>query len=284
MKRSMNMPKQRLIKLVDMILIFDIILFFSGAVNQFGENRVNVFLFLGFGFFNLVFLIQIIRLRKHYNRNLLKDIEFEEKAEEMIDEEVKESYRKTKQIHLENIIEVKLEEAFPTMKILRNAYIRQSDGKDTQIDIIAIHSKGVFVIESKNMTGEIQGNWKDKTLNINHPGGKKYPLYNPIMQNRMHIERISNLLGMHHKDFKNIVVFGGRTHVTSFEGVPYDTRITFRETLVNNLKALMKYSKTSFTDREVQKIHDDLQEHTFADQQREQEHLDNVKFRLNKEH
>jgi hypothetical protein len=63
----------------------------------------------------------------------------------------------------------------------------------TQIDLILITKKSIFIIEVKNMSGLIIGNidynmWIQKTkTNINM-------FYNPILQNNGHIKAINNIL------------------------------------------------------------------------------------------
>ena len=47
-------------------------------------------------------------------------------------------------------------------KILRNVYIPKDNGETTEIDIVYITQKGIFVIESKNYSGWIFGNEKDQ--------------------------------------------------------------------------------------------------------------------------
>lgn len=43
-------------------------------------------------------------------------------------------------------------------KILHNLYIPDASGAINQIDLVYISSRGIFVIESKNYSGTIQGN------------------------------------------------------------------------------------------------------------------------------
>ena len=42
-------------------------------------------------------------------------------------------------------------------KILRNVYIPKDNGETTEIDVVYITQKGIFVIESKNYSGWIFG-------------------------------------------------------------------------------------------------------------------------------
>lgn len=63
----------------------------------------------------------------------------------------------------------------------------------TQIDHIVVSRYGVFVIETKTMTGWIYGSENDKywTQNIY---GNKYQLYNPVFQNNGHVRALRKIL------------------------------------------------------------------------------------------
>lgn len=79
----------------------------------------------------------------------------------------------------------------------------------TQIDHIVVSVYGIFVIETKNYKGWIFGNENTDywTQNI---WGNKYPMYNPIIQNRNHISfllRKFNLLSEKRTSIFPIVVF-----------------------------------------------------------------------------
>lgn len=57
---------------------------------------------------------------------------------------------KQKGIEGENVISNIIQYAPMYKKIVRNAYIDMNENKKTEIDIIAISTKGIYVIESKN--------------------------------------------------------------------------------------------------------------------------------------
>lgn len=79
-------------------------------------------------------------------------------------------------------------------KFLFNLYVPKDNGKTSEIDIIMFHSKGLFVIESKNYSGWIFGNENNKqwtqTLPVGRRRSHKERFYNPIMQNATHIRAI----------------------------------------------------------------------------------------------
>lgn len=79
-------------------------------------------------------------------------------------------------------------------KFLFNLYVPRNNNKTSEIDIVMIHTKGLFVIESKNYSGWIFGNERNKQWTQTLPAGRwgchKEHFYNPIMQNATHIRAI----------------------------------------------------------------------------------------------
>ncbi len=93
-------------------------------------------------------------------------------------------------------------------RVLNNVTIPTPKGS-SQIDHIVVSVFGIFVIETKNYSGWIYGGEHAEywTQNIY---GKKYPLYNPILQNAGHVRALRRVL----KDYEPlpilpIVAFSG---------------------------------------------------------------------------
>lgn len=73
--------------------------------------------------------------------------------------------------------------------IISNIYIPNMDGTTSEIDILFITKKGIFVIESKNYSGWIFGSQNDKYWTVCNYNDK-WKLYNPVLQNQGHINAI----------------------------------------------------------------------------------------------
>ena len=96
-------------------------------------------------------------------------------------------------------------------KVINDLYLPLYD-KTTQIDHVLIGFFGILVIETKNLGGEIYGDPKNKEW-THIIGGKKHPLYNPLMQNQAHIDCIRHLLGkenLYNVPIESLVVFTKR--------------------------------------------------------------------------
>lgn len=98
-------------------------------------------------------------------------------------------------------------------RFLFNAYIPKKNGKTSEIDVIMICDKGIFVYESKNYSGwifgsENQKNWY-QTIHAGRGNINKETFYNPIMQNRSHIKHLSALFP-HKIPSQSIIVFSNK--------------------------------------------------------------------------
>lgn len=58
-------------------------------------------------------------------------------------------------------------------KILRNIYVPTPNGNTTEIDVLYITRKGIFVFENKNYAGYIFGNEKNKNWTVTLYAGRK---------------------------------------------------------------------------------------------------------------
>ena len=69
---------------------------------------------------------------------------------------------------------------------LNNITLELEDGSTTQIDHVVVSIYGMFVIETKNISGWIYGSKKDRTWTKKIKGGKTYQFPNPLRQNYRH--------------------------------------------------------------------------------------------------
>ena len=91
-------------------------------------------------------------------------------------------------------------------KFLFNLYLPYNNAT-TELDVVMINSSGIFVFESKNFSGWIFGNENSKNWCETFPNGEKSFFYNPVWQNKTHLNAIKNILGKRYK-YHSAVVFG----------------------------------------------------------------------------
>lgn len=95
----------------------------------------------------------------------------------------------------ESLVASILGETEDGVKQVFNDYRFYSYGKATQIDHILVNKNGVFVIETKNYSGQIYGNKNQQQwLQIMAYGHTRNYFYNPVKQNNSHIYKLSKIL------------------------------------------------------------------------------------------
>lgn len=81
----------------------------------------------------------------------------------------------------------------PKDQILRNVYVPTKDGKTSEIDLLVVSKKGLFVLECKNYGGNIYGNAKSRKW-VQYIGNKKSFFFNPLMQNKSHVQHLGEFI------------------------------------------------------------------------------------------
>lgn len=91
----------------------------------------------------------------------------------------------------------------PGALVLHDVLIDGAEGYTSQIDLVLVGNRGVYVVEVKSFTdARIYGDTnKSKWYYYNH--GKKYEIYSPLRQNKKHVEYLKAFL----KDFGNVPIF-----------------------------------------------------------------------------
>lgn len=81
----------------------------------------------------------------------------------------------------------------PENQIFRNVYIPVKNNKTSEVDLLIISKKGIFVFECKNYSGNIYGDAKRKKW-VQYIGHQKNYFYNPLFQNRNHVRYLKDFL------------------------------------------------------------------------------------------
>lgn len=135
-------------------------------------------------------------------------------------------------------------------KFLFNVYLPKPNNKTTEIDIIFICQKGVFVIESKNFSGWIFGDENNRNWVQTLPAGRwrsqKNYFYNPIMQNANHIKHLKAVVEIN-APIHSVVVFSNRCTLM-------DIKLRSLGTVVLNLCNLRPYINEFFLNTESQNL------------------------------
>jgi hypothetical protein len=153
-------------------------------------------------------------------------------------------------------------------KQLVNIYIPKKDNLYTKIDLILISQKGIYVIEYKDMNGDIIGKHKSKYWNMINKN-KKIKFLNPINENFSHISTLKKLFSIdNYKDtlFKSYIIF----NENNLDKITYNTSQSLKIFNKNKLSDILnednKNSKNLLSIEQVNFIFENLQKYTIIDQ------------------
>lgn len=169
-------------------------------------------------------------------------------------------------------------------RILTNLYIPTASGNLTEIDIVLITHKGIFVIESKNYKGWIFGDSKQKWWAQTFPNGDKKEFFNPIWQNQNHIKQLSNIL----KDeylFNSIIAFSDDCVLKK---VPDNTNtmcIVHYSNVANEIiECCNNITANSLNHKKIENIYKTLLPYTQVGKEIKDKHLEDVKKKATPRH
>ena len=113
-------------------------------------------------------------------------------------------------------------------RTLRNVYIPKDNGETSEIDVVYITQKGIFVFESKNYSGWIFGDERGQYWTAMLPNRQKNRFYNPIKQNRTHIKWLQKYVGEDVPLF-SIIVFSERCELKKVEVESTEIKVIKRD-------------------------------------------------------
>jgi len=130
--------------------------------------------------------------------------------------------------------------------------IEKNNGEFAQIDVAIATTEGIIVIEVKDYSGWIfgNGNYTHWTKVLAY-GKRKYRFYNPIKQNKNHIDALKRQL----RQFKNIpffsiIVFYGDCELKEINYVPNGTFLVKPHRILEVLKQIKKNNEPApYTDK-----------------------------------
>lgn len=163
-------------------------------------------------------------------------------------------------------------------KTIRNIYVPYENGT-TEIDIVMIHEKGIFVFESKNYSGWIFGGTNNKKWTQMINKNSKYQFYNPILQNQTHINILSKSIKLYEYRFKSYIVFSERCKLMK---VPIDTKqykILKRNDMIQELRKDLESRQNMFTQKQVNYIYDKLKQYSNVQDNVKEEHINSINKR-----
>lgn len=162
------------------------------------------------------------------------------------------------------------------LMVLKNIYV-PVQGKTTEIDLLMVHEKGIFVFESKNYSGWIFGSEGQLNWTQCLPNGEKNKFYNPIRQNRTHIKALSEYMDKPIEDFVSYVVFSERCTLKEVPQSTKDVVIVRRPNMLKRLREMLKNAEVKYTKEEIEQMIEKLKPLTEKDVAEKEQHVENIR-------
>jgi len=166
-------------------------------------------------------------------------------------------------------------------KVLRNLYVPKTNGETSEIDVIFICQKGIFVIESKNYSGWIFGDEKSAYWTVMLPNREKNRFYNPILQNRTHLKWLGQYLEGKVPLF-SIIAFSERCELKKITVESPDIRVIKRDRLYATIRDIWDESDDVLSEDEAAAVYEKLEPLTHADRALKEAHVENINEKYKK--
>jgi hypothetical protein len=183
------------------------------------------------------------------------------------------------------LVLVLLKYGIPAEMIFHDLYLKKSNGKISQIDLVVVTEVGIIVFEVKDYSGWIfgSGNQSQWTQVLAY-GKQKFRFYNPIIQNNRHVEELRRKLKhLDNVPFYSIVLFYGDCQLKDINYVPKGVYLVKSKRIKDVLRIILKENKTyEYADKNI--IIDILNEAVENGDKKEIqiEHIENIKDMIGK--
>ena len=168
-------------------------------------------------------------------------------------------------------------------KFLFNLYLPKENNETTEIDVIMISNKGIFVFESKNYSGWIFGNEKHRFWTQTLPAGfrrsHKEQFYNPIMQNYTHIEYLKKIVG-DTIPTHSIIVFSERCVLKNVQVTSENICVVNRYNLIHSVKNIYDNNSLELNDENVLDLYNKLYAYTQVNDEVKSKHIEDIRSNI----
>lgn len=146
-----------------------------------------------------------------------------------------------------------------------------------------VNEAGIFVFESKNYSGWIFGDEKNRTWMQTLKNGQKNRFYNPIWQNNTHVSALQNVLkDISHSLFHSYIVFSERCELKKMNVTSPNVKVIKRNRLSATIRSHMGVVGSQLSNVEVQQLATQLTQFAHADHEKKQRHIENLTSKTNR--
>lgn len=169
--------------------------------------------------------------------------------------------------------------------LMKNLYI-PSRGGTTEIDSLLLHQTGIYVLESKNISGEISGGIDDERWHQRMNARVEHTFHNPIQQNAGHIRALQHFLKENYSrsdlnvddlPIFSAIVFSDRCALKRIPVQGENWIILHMFQLQDRLANLIKKQRTIFSTGQLEDLYWKLEPCTKVSDKVKAEHLKYIK-------
>ena len=170
----------------------------------------------------------------------------------------------------------------PEVLVLHDILIDGYDGHTSQIDLLLIGEKGIYVLEVKMYPeAKIYGDGK-KSKWYYYKCGQKYDIYSPMRQNHNHIKYLKEFL----KDFGDVPCFSvivmicdnfKVSNINDNADNPDTVILSGLPQLRNGLKLLAKGKAVAFSEEQKHEIYEYIKTNQYVGKEKRLEHKEQIK-------
>jgi len=150
----------------------------------------------------------------------------------------------------EFILYRKLCKLFENKQVMTNLYLDGKNTTETEIDVLVVSTKGVYVFEMKNYGGYIFGSEQDKHWKQVMNRFSKHNFYNPLRQNYAHTKAVESFLQIDIEHITPMVVFSNRSKLSKIN-VSKKHFVAHLNQAIKVVKEKEKYGKSIFTKEDL---------------------------------
>jgi hypothetical protein len=151
-------------------------------------------------------------------------------------------------------------------KLMTNLYIPKKDGSTTEIDLIMLSEKGIYVFESKNYSGWIFGDETSRNWTQTLQNKQKNRFFNPIWQNKGHISALKSVIEIDNDNFyKSYVIFSERCTLKKISITSPNVKVINRYDLIRSVKDDIESSPRILSKEDLDELYAQLLKYSNAE-------------------
>lgn len=171
----------------------------------------------------------------------------------------------------------KLTRIISKKNLFTNIYLEGKNTDTTEIDVVAVTNKGIYVFEMKNFGGYIYGSENDTHWTQAFNRRSKFKFYNPLRQNYAHQKALENYLEVDSDKLIPMVVFSKRSKLTKINISDRSTVLQMPKPL-KKVKHIERKSDDIISNQEIESYLIKLIDKSLMDEETKQKHINDVKL------